>query len=52
MQVLLKINAGLVAPQLPDGISNFHTQSTVVIDEQLNMLAQKNLLVITALMIT
>ena len=40
MQVLLKINAGLVAPQLPDDISLFRTQSTAVIDEQLYFFAE------------
>ena len=40
MQILLKINAGLVAPQLPDGISNFSTQSTAVIEGQLYFFAE------------
>jgi hypothetical protein len=39
MHVLLKINSGLVAPQLPDDISMFRTQSTAVIDEQLYFFA-------------
>lgn len=40
MQILLKINSGLVAPQLPDDISKFRTQSIAVIEGQLYFFAE------------
>lgn len=40
MKVLISINAGLVAPQLPDDISNFRTQSTAVIEGKLYFFAE------------